>query len=250
MFSYFKKPKLASTALVMAGLLSLLVFGIITFLLSANFNYQNAPKNYTGEKFLMKNTATVLDPMITKNPGLKEILAGPIISDRDPSLGSAASPITIVLFSDFTCNYCQKQEAELKKLLATYQDKIQMIWKDYPENKYESTSYQAALAARCAFEQNKFWSFHDLLFQAGSKMDSKTYYSIAKTVALDMPKFEKCFAGGQTKKYIEDNITEANALEINGVPFIYVNDQEIMGTASLTELESIIKLELSKQSRK
>ena len=43
-----------------------------------------------------------------------------------------------------------------------------------------------------------------------------------------------------------DNIEEANVLDITGVPFIYVNKQEIMGEVGLDDLKRMIELELAK----
>jgi protein-disulfide isomerase len=52
---------------------------------------------------------------------------------------------------------------------------------------------------------------------------------------------------GRTKQLINDNIEEANALAITGIPFFYINNQEIMGETTYDELERIVKIELNKK---
>ncbi len=80
------------------------------------------------------------------------MLTGPIITNVDPSQGARNAPVTIVEFSDYVCNYCKEQESTIKQLIEAYQDKVRLIWKDYPESNYLSLSFQAAVAARSAGE--------------------------------------------------------------------------------------------------
>lgn len=247
MFSFFKKPKLPTTIFVIASFVALLLFICFFLTLRATF-YNNLLAQYQpGQKyFIKKDLNTKDDPMMTKKKDLKDILAGPIISYRDPSLGNIDSPVTIVEFSDFKCDYCIEQEKELKNILAKYQDKVRLIWKDYPEADMATESFQAAKAARCADQQGKFWAYHDLLFANNSKFNKDIFYQIAKTIDLDTDSFDKCFKGKGVENLINDNMAEANILDINGIPFLYVNDQEIMGNITGDDLDRIIKLELSK----
>jgi len=182
------------------------------------------------------------DPFITKAPKLKDLIKKPIINDIDPSLGNKNASITIVEYSDFECQYCQKQEKIIKELLRAMPDKIRFIWKDYPETEESSASYRSALAARCAGKENKFWEMHDRLFEE----NKKNLTDIAKELKLNEKKFKSCLDNNETGALIQDNIQEANALNITGIPYIYVNDKEILGEISVEELKSMIELELKK----
>lgn len=251
MWQFFKKPKLPTTIFVIASLSSFLILMAVFLMVTASNTYlvwgnPVAP----ADRLYLKSNIDPGDPMVTKAMDLKQVLAGPILSSRDPSLGSESSPVTVVLFSDFSCEFCQQQEIAIRKAYDLYENKIRVVWKDYPELKLESDSFQAALAARCANEQGKFWPYHDLLFKNRNKLSDKTFYSIANQLKLDNGQFDSCFQGLKTKQYIDDNILEANALEISGVPFIYVNDQEMIGAVSFEDLDRMIKRELSKQSKK
>ncbi len=202
------------------------------------------------DKYYINDQYGVDDPYMTYNPGLEDILAGPILSDRDPMAGNTSAPVTIVEYADFQCQYCQKQEKLLKEIMDNYQNKVRVIWKDYPEADTASISYQAARAGRCASAQGAFWPYHDLLFENSSRLSSDIFSELAVSLDLDEREFGNCLAGNEVDAMINDNIEEANALDINGVPFYYINDQELLGEADYEDFDRLVKIELSKAENK
>jgi protein-disulfide isomerase len=184
------------------------------------------------------------DDLTTNIPQLKDILDGPIISKRDPILGDFESPVAIVLYSDFECLYCREQENVLRRIIEEYPIQVQLIWKDYPEFNFNSYSWKAAKAGRCAQEQKKFWEYHDLLFESIDDKSDQKFLSLANNLKLNASQFEKCFNGREKEELIMDNMLEAQALEIIGIPFIYVNDKEIMGNINYEDLKEMIDFEL------
>ena len=204
------------------------------------------PISGKGERFYLNENYRDNDSLITKRPNLRDMLAGPIISAQDPSIGDKSAPVVIVVFSDFECGFCHRQEENLIKLVKEYKDKIRLVWKDYPLADKNSISFKAALAARCAQKQGEFWPYHDLIFADNNDLNKDEFLKIAGSLNLDIQAFKDCLVGGLPQELILDNIKEANALDINGVPFVYINDQEIMGEAGYDDLKKIIDKELSK----
>ncbi|MDD5071399.1 MAG: DsbA family protein [Patescibacteria group bacterium] len=186
------------------------------------------------------------DPLITRASGLRDVLDGPIINGLDPSLGPNEAAVTIVYFADYECGYCQEQEAVIKKIMEKYEDKIRLIWKDYPEKDSGANSFSAAAAGRCAQEQGRFWAFHDQLFQNGDKLGGDLFLDLAEKLNLRKSLFSECLEDEETARLVRNNILEAEILDIKGVPFIFVNKEEIMGEATEEDLETIIKAELDK----
>jgi len=186
------------------------------------------------------------DPLITKVPGLEDILDGPIINGPDPSLGPDKAPVVIAYFADYECRYCQKQEVVIKNIMEQYRDKIRLVWKDYPEKNVSSGSFSAALAGRCAEEQGQFWPFHDLLFENGDRLGKDLFITLAEKLNLKKRLFSECLEDEEVSQLVRDNILEAQALDIKGVPFIFINKQEIMGEATDDDLRKIIEAEFNK----
>ena len=234
---------------VAASLATFILLVVFFFLLKINVasDFTKQKANSADKYYLNKNYSEG-DLLTTKVPSLKDMLAGPIISNLDPILGEKNAPVALVYFAVFECNFCQQQEQILKQIMADYQDRVRLIWKDYPENNEDSLSWQAAMAARCAQQQSNFWPYHDLLYQNNNNLSQLTFLNLADQLNLDRKDFVKCLDDDSVKQMIKDNIEEANALAIGGVPFIYVNDQEVTGEISLEKLKKIVEIELGKIS--
>ncbi len=254
MFSFFNKQNFSTNLFVATSLLVFFMLGFFYFVLvfsqtEARLKFASNNTNNTSdnlEKYYLNYNYNEKDPFITKNPSLEDMLTGPIVSRLDPIMGSREAPVSIVEFADYTCQFCYQQEQLLKKVIKDYGDKVNLVWKDYPEGEINSISWQAGVAARCAGEQGKFWQYHDLLFNNHDKLNSDLFLKIAADLNLDIAKFKKCQQGKKVIALIKDNIDEANALDINGVPFIYVNNQEIMGYMGEEDLRRVIDVELNK----
>lgn len=245
MFNFKREHK--HPLLITLAILALLVFGAI-YLCFSVFSFSqilNDSSNFSdgSDNLSLKNEG---DPMITKVPGLEDYLDGPIISATDPSLGATDAKVNIVQFSDFSCDFCQRQEEVTKKLLQKYGGQVKFIRKDYPESDSNSTSYQAALTGRCAQIQGKFWEYRDQIYKNKGNLNPKLISDAANAVKLNKSQLADCLKSELAQALVNDNITEANALKITGVPFIFVNKQEIMGEVSLEDLESMIETELAK----
>jgi len=241
----FSTPFFITTSIVVL----LLLFGFYFFGgLSLNGVLFAGPSNNNEVNVVKQNDDFKVgdDPYLTRKLDLKDMLKGPIISQNDPIFGKKEAEVALVVFSDFQCGICHKQEAVFKKIMERYKDKVKMIWKDYPDKNSNSNSFQASLAGRCANEQNKFWEYHDLLFANSNALNNNKFVEIAGQLGLDKNEFETCLSTGKYKKQVNDNVLEANALDITGVPFIYVNTQEVMGEIGFEELEKLVQKELAR----
>src|SRR5262245_50197218 len=117
------------------------------------------------------------------------------VADDGRSQGKADAPLTLIEYSDYTCGYCLKFFKEtLLRLQAVYIDtgKIKFVCRDYPRAD-RGVGVEAAVAARCAGAQGRYWAMHDRLFGEGSRLDSASFKTAAKSVGLDQAEFGKCF---------------------------------------------------------
>lgn len=247
MFNFLKKQKFPTLLFVAASLAAFILLPLLFLFLKSTLLTGADSKeeaNSAAQYYGLKNKAA--DPFITKGAGFREKTEKPIISAADPSLGSPNAPVTIVIFSDFTCDFCKRQEQILKQAVGDYRGKIKLIRKDYPGNSPSSASFRAAVAARCAGEQGKFWEYGELVYQNNNNLSDDKLVGLAKEGGIDAGEFKRCFAGEKTAGAVRNNITEANDLGIGGVPFIYVNDLEFMEEITYEELRNIVERELQK----
>lgn len=241
-----KKEKLSIPLFVSASILVLIFLSAFYFFADLSLSSFLFTKSIEGDKVYLNEKEEEGDPLLTKVDNLKDVLAGPIISQNDPMLGNNQAKVALVIFSDFQCAVCQKQEAVFKQIVEKYKEKVRLIWKDYPDKNVSSPSFQASLAGRCANEQGKFYPYHDLLFANSQQLNRDKFLELARQLDLKEKDFKTCLESEKYKKEVNDNILEANALDINGVPFIYVNDKEIMGEIDVDELSKMVEMELKK----
>ena len=83
--------------------------------------------------------------------------------------GQTGAKVTIIEFSDYQCPFCERFFTQTESQLKTeYIDKglVKMYYRDYPLSQIHPGAQKAAEAARCAGDQNKYWEYHDLIFQS------------------------------------------------------------------------------------
>ncbi|HKT34099.1 MAG TPA: DsbA family protein [Nitrospira sp.] len=134
--------------------------------------------------------------------------------------GKADAPLTLIEYSDYTCGYCLKFFKEtLPKLQATYIDtgKIKFVYRDYPRAD-RGVGVDAAVAARCAGAQGRYWAMHDRLFVEGSRLDSGSFKTAAKSLGLDQTEFGRCFDERRHLESIFQDRREANRWGFHGTP--------------------------------
>ena len=85
-----------------------------------------------------------------------------------PVLGQSSAKVTLIEFSDYQCTFCERHfiqtEGQIKeKYIDT--GKVKYYYRDFPLAQLHPGAEKAAEAARCAGDQDKYWQFHDLIFQ-------------------------------------------------------------------------------------
>jgi len=159
--------------------------------------------------------------------------------------GDAKATVTIVEFSDFQCPYCKKVQATLKDLLAKYNGRVRLAFRDFPMRALHPQAQIAAEAARCAEEQGKFWEYHDALFADQSKLDEAGLAQTAQSLGLDQKSFQSCLKVGKFKPQIEQDLQEGAKVGVAGTPGFFIDGIFVNGAQPEAEFEKIINTELA-----
>lgn len=171
------------------------------------------------------------------------------IDSADPTLGNPRAPITIVEFYDFQCGYCKIfAEETMPKIIESYvkSGKVRFIFKDFVGALGED-SKGAAIAANCAFEQNKYLEFHDNLYSL--KDENKTFskeniLALAQKLNLNLFKFNECLGLQKNKDSIENDTKEGKLKGVRGTPTFFINGMKIAGAQSFYTISAMIEQEL------
>ena len=176
----------------------------------------------------------------------EELITAPSITIVDPRVGNENAPITIVLYSDYACPSCANVEQMLVAFLVKHPQDVRLVWKDMPNETRHAQAMPAAIAARCAGKQEKFWEYHDALFAQQSALSPELYLSLATALNLDSPSFSSCIEKESTRPLVERTLAEGLALQVTATPTLFINGQRFTGSLSQAEIERVLTAELAK----
>jgi protein-disulfide isomerase len=163
-----------------------------------------------------------------------------------PQRGGDHAPVTIVEYSDFQCPYCRQEESLLRRLLNTYGDQVRLVYMDYPLPSHPR-AMEAAMAARCADEQGKFWAYHDALFASSSALSTPELKAAATQLGLDSATFDACLDQHKYKSAVLADITEGEKAGAQGTPYFVIGGRSMNGPQPLSAIESAIDDQLRSQ---
>lgn len=169
--------------------------------------------------------------------------------DDDPVKGNPSSPITIIEFSDFECPFCGKfYEETYSQLISTYVNtgKASIVFRDFPLSSIHPNAQKASEAAQCAFEQGKFWEYHDKLFENQQALDVDDLKQYAKDLRLNALQFDECLDSGKYEEEVLNDVEEGASYGVTGTPAFFINGRLIAGAYPFEEFQKIIEEELAK----
>jgi protein-disulfide isomerase len=166
-----------------------------------------------------------------------------------PVKGPEDAKITLVEFSDFECPYCAAAVRNVDLIMAAYPKDVKLIYKQFPlsMHPHAQIAAEASLAAR---EQGKFWEMYELLFKNSRQLSKGTILEMAKSLGLDMEKFQAAIESGKFKKEVQKDIADGEAANVYGTPAFYINGKQYNGEVSLAALKPIFAAELKGEKPK
>ena len=159
--------------------------------------------------------------------------------------GNPQAPVIIVEFSDFQCPFCRQVQPTLKILLARYEGRIGLAYRDFPLRELHPGAEIGAQSSRCAGEQGKFWEYHDLLFSNTAKLTKERVMDFARRLNLDEKKFGACLSTGKFNAEIEQDLQDGIRAGVVGTPGIFINGVFLSGAQPEESFERIIQAELA-----
>ncbi|MDQ3659382.1 MAG: DsbA family protein [Actinomycetota bacterium] len=117
---------------------------------------------------------------------------------------------------------------------------LRLEWRDFPYQGQESVD--AALAARAAQEQGKFWEYHDLLYETQDQgYSEERLVTLADEVGLDVEEFRASLESGENEAVVGEDFREGQERGVSGTPTFVINGQTLVGLQSLSVFERTIE---------
>jgi protein-disulfide isomerase len=171
-----------------------------------------------------------------------------ISADDDPFVGDENAPVTIIEFSDFECPYCSRHVRDVyPQIKEKYIDtgKVKYVFRDFPLG-FHKNAVPASVAANCAREQSndqKYFEFHDKLFENQKDLNKDAFKEYANELGLNSQDFEKCLEKNDISE-IKADMDDAKKYGITGTPVFFINGWQIKGAFPFSAFEELIEKEL------
>ena len=168
-----------------------------------------------------------------------------------PSVGNANAPVTVVEFADFECPVCKQLHELLRTLLPNY-PQVKFYFKDFPIEQIHPWAKTAALAGRCAYNQDPkaFWKVYDGFYDGQDLISASNAWDKALDFAgqadLNQATFKSCLVSPDAAAAVDASVANAKLLEVNSTPTVFVNGRRVVGADTAT-IERYIQYELANQ---
>ncbi|HEY1731914.1 MAG TPA: thioredoxin domain-containing protein [Terriglobales bacterium] len=230
-------------------------------------NYQTVPvtmtrdgKSQKAEFLLSKDGKTLI--RFTKIDLTKDIYAetmNKITVAGRPVRGNPNAKVTVVNFDDFECPFCARMHATLMgEILPEYQDKIKIVYKDFPLLQIHPWAQRAAIDANCLAAQSApaYWQLADYLHanqreisgnqqnvqEAVNRVDQATM-DFGKKNGADAAKLQACIKA-QSDTAIKASMAEGDKLNISATPTLFINGEKVEGAMDAAELRVALNRQL------
>lgn len=193
----------------------------------------------------------MLDPA-GKNSKVSEIdittqteIVYPTIEEDDPIIGPEDAKLTIIEFGCYICQYTARAEPVVREVIDYYKGEVNFQFKSF-YIPHHNLSYESALAANCAMEQDKYIIYHESLFAEQESIIESSFIEIAEELHFDVEKFSECYDTNRYKKEIDSDALMGIHAGVIGTPTFFINEQKIVGPKPFKTFKKIIDKELKK----
>ena len=177
------------------------------------------------------------------------------MADR-PVRGNPDAKVTIVNYDDFECPFCARMHSTLmNQILPQYQDKVKIVYKDYPLPMHPWAEH-AANDANCLAKESGagYWQLADYLHNnqraipqqnlqaAGAELDRLTL-DFGKKNGVDMDRLQACVKK-QSNEMVKASMAEGDNLGVSATPTVFINGERLEGAMDAEEVRAALNREL------
>lgn len=168
-----------------------------------------------------------------------------------PIRGNISANVTLIEFACLQCPYSKAAEPIVEQVLSYYSGKVKLAFFFFPLPQHLHGRL-AATAAYCASEQNKFWEYHDLLFQNQNQFNNNVTNSqatdamtnAAQQLNLNISEFSICLNSTVAQQKVQADIDLGNKLGITGTPTFFIGNDKLVGPQPFSEFQNLIEKQI------
>lgn len=165
-------------------------------------------------------------------------------------LGNPNAPVEVLEWADFECPGCMQfatvTEPDVRqRLVETGQVAFRFFY--FPLTEIHPAADDAAYAAACAADQEKFWEMHDAIFEgfndwAGGRARNprNVFRGYAERIGLNVGDWESCFDSDKHRATITAHKAEGIRRGVGSTPTFIIGDQRISGAIGYDQFKALV----------
>ena len=206
-------------------------------LLATTFTVEEGQQKQTQDFYLTKdNRFFVLGSVFNLGADVKKEALSTINTVNQPSQGPMTAPVTVVEYGDLQCPTCARLHEFLENnLLPKYNNKVRVVYKDFPLASIHDWTLTATIANQCAYQINPetYVPLRSMIFKnqmsftAANVRDQVISYG--EQVGLDRLRLAACIDSKASLPRIEADFREGQTLGVQSTPTSFINGKMLVG---------------------
>jgi protein-disulfide isomerase len=172
--------------------------------------------------------------------------------DQLPNYGAGSNAtVNLVVFSDFQCPYCQKEELDLRKNIPmAFGDKVRVSFADFPLTQIHPWAMKGSIAGRCVSRNGAaaFWDYHDWVYQNQTDLKLENFdaklQEYATKKGLDALQLGRCMDDKSAAAEVEKNVELGHQLGVSATPTLFINGRKLDGGVEWKVLQQLLQIEI------
>lgn len=172
--------------------------------------------------------------------------ASVFVRDHSQTLGSDDAKVYLIEFTDPGCETCSAFHPFVKRLMKAYPGKIKLVVRYAPFHKGADVMVKILEAAK---KQGKYWETLEVMYQTQDKWAShdkpqpELIWKFLQQTGLDLDKVKKDMNDPAIAKIIEQDLSDAKALNVKKTPGFFVNGKPL-SSFGRKQLQQMVESEI------
>jgi protein-disulfide isomerase len=140
--------------------------------------------------------------------------------------------VTVVEYGDFECPHCGAAYPVVRELRERFGDRVRFVFRHFPLTNVHPHAQAAAEASELAATQDRFWEFHDRIYETQKRLSDGHILDVAEELKLDRVALTRALQEHRFFARVKEDFLGGIKSGVKGTPAFFLNDVRHEGDAA------------------
>jgi predicted DsbA family dithiol-disulfide isomerase len=165
-----------------------------------------------------------------------------------PCLGPPDAAVRVTVVENLSQIYTQRLDRELQTIRGRFGERVTLCHIAHVQERTHRDSLAAAVAARCAHRQARFWSYRALLLAHLDAQSAAALTDYARELGLDVAAFTACVTDADTRTRVLADVAAARRAGIVRAPVVLIDGLYAGGAESEGTVTALVETALAEHA--